>query len=72
EDLESYWAATHPEQKESPVFTTLKDGVHGCIFRLQNIYVRVSSKALSTECERIAGIAFDAIELKRKESNKSK
>ena len=69
EDLERYWTKTHPEQKESPVFTTLKNGIHGCIFRLQNIYVRVSSQAFLTECERIAGIVFDAIEIKRNRSN---
>ena len=71
EDLELYWTETHPEQKESPVFTTLKNGIHGCIFRLQNIYVRVSSQALSTECERIAGMVFKTIELEQTKSNQS-
>ena len=71
EDLERYWTTTHPEQIESPVFTTVKNGIHGCIFRLKNIYVRVSSRALSTECERIAGMVFNTIELKRNESNQT-
>lgn len=69
EKLDVYWKATHPENLDSPVFTTLIEENHSCIFRLQNIYVRVSSKALSTECERIAGVVFNKIQHKQKRSN---
>jgi len=69
--LETYWKASHPKNLDSPVFTTVIKESHCCIFRLQNIYVRVSSKALSTECERIAGMVFNMIQLKQKESNQS-
>jgi hypothetical protein len=69
--LETYWKASHPENIDSPVFTTVIEESHCCIFRLQNIYVKVSSKALSTECERIAGMVFNMIQLKQKGSNQS-
>ena len=71
EGLDRYWKATHPEQPKSPVFTTEVKGTQSCVFRLQNIYVRVSSKALSTECERIAGMVFKSIETKENESNQA-
>lgn len=69
--LLSYFENTHPEHLEAPVFTTIIEGNHSCIFRLQNIYVRVSSEALSTECERIAGLVFNMIQLKQKGSNQA-
>ncbi|MGJ8637991.1 MAG: hypothetical protein ACSHYA_01240 [Opitutaceae bacterium] len=68
EGLERYWNATHPEHLQSPVFTITTKGTHNCVFRLQNIYVRVASKSLSTECERIAGMVFNSILAEENES----
>jgi hypothetical protein len=69
QDLERFWNATHKGNLASPVFTALINGNHCCIFRLQNIYVRISSKALPTECERIAGLVFNMIQTNKKHSS---
>jgi hypothetical protein len=72
QELLHYWKKTHPEYSEVPVFTTVTQGTHACIFRLQNIYVRVSSKSLAAECERIAGLVFTSIQKQERESNQSR
>lgn len=70
--LEQYWKVVHEEHIGSPVFTTVTNETHSCIFRLNNIYVRVSSRSVLAECERIAGRVFKLVQVKENESNKSR
>lgn len=69
--LATYWKASHSKHLDDSAFTTIIEGHNYCIFRLQNIYVRVSSIGLSTECERIAGLVFNMIQHQQNGSNQS-